>query len=83
MKGYDFTNLKNNLIKKGYVVKTFENKELAVKYLEEEITCKTVGFGGSVTLSELNLFEALSKNAVFRLPISISPPYAPGALFNE
>ena len=27
MKGYDFTNLKNNLIKKGYVVKTFENKE--------------------------------------------------------
>ena len=62
MKGYDFTNLKNNLIKKGYVVKTFENKELAVKYLEEEITCKTVGFGGSVTLSELNLFEALSKN---------------------
>jgi L-lactate utilization protein LutB len=62
MKGYDFTNLKNNLIKKGYVVKTFENKELAVKYLEEEITCKTVGFGGSVTLTELNLFDALSKN---------------------
>ena len=59
---YDFTILKENLIKKGYIVNVFENKELAAEYLSNQIVNKTVGFGGSVTLQELNLFDVLSKN---------------------
>ncbi len=62
MKKYDFTNLEENLIKKGYAVKVFESKDLAVDYLKKEITSKAVGFGGSATLKELNLYDALSKN---------------------
>jgi hypothetical protein len=56
--------LKNNLEKKGYLVTVFENKELVVNYLQNEINGKVVGFGGSVTIHELNLFDALSKNNV-------------------
>ncbi len=57
---YDFTKLKNNLENKGYAVSVFETKEDASAYLETQIIGKTVGFGGSVTLREMNLFEKLS-----------------------
>ena len=59
---YDFTILKNNLEKKGYMVAVFDNKESAAKYLDSQIDDRIVGFGGSVTLREMNLFETLSKH---------------------
>ena len=59
---YDFRTLKNNLEKKGYKVAVFDNKEAATKYLDSQIDGRTVGFGGSVTLREMNLFETLSKH---------------------
>ena len=59
---YDFKSLKDNLEKKGYKVAVFDNKEAATKYLDSQIDGKTVGFGGSVTLREMNLFDALSKH---------------------
>lgn len=56
----DFTNLKNNLENKGYLVSVFETKEKAAEYLNNQIDKKVVGFGGSVTLHELELFQKLS-----------------------
>ncbi len=66
MQGYNFSVLKENLENKGYKVKVFENKESATDYLNGEIDNKTVGFGGSVTLHQMGLFQPLSKhNVVF------------------
>lgn len=62
----DVIKLKNNLENKGYGVQIFQSKEVAAKYLCDQIQGKTVGFGGSVTLREMNLFQLLSeKNTVF------------------
>lgn len=62
MTKYDFTKLKNVLEQKGYLVSEFENKELAASYMNMKINGKTVGLGGSVTLSQMNLFKILSEN---------------------
>ncbi len=58
--------LQANLEKLGYTVSVFERKEDATDYLSSSISGKTVGFGGSVTLSQMNLYENLeAKNNVF------------------
>ena len=57
---YNFSVLKNNLENKGYAVSVFDTKEDAADYLNSCIDNKVVGFGGSVTLSEMNLFSLLS-----------------------
>ena len=59
---YDFTNLKNNLENKGYKVSDFDTKEDAAMYLDTQIDNKTVGFGGSVTINEMNLYGLLSSH---------------------
>ena len=59
---YDFTTLRMNLENKGYKVTSFDTKEEAAVYLDEQIDAKSVGFGGSVTLREMNLFEMLSSH---------------------
>ena len=59
---YDYTNLKNNLEEKGYKVSVFDTKEAAAEYLDSQIDGKSVGFGGSVTLHQMKLFEKLSKH---------------------
>jgi len=56
----DFTNLKNMLERLGYAVSCFDTGVEAAAYLNEQIDGKTVGFGGSVTLRELGLFDSLS-----------------------
>ncbi len=57
---YDFSNVKSNLQSKSYKVSVFESKELATKYLDSQIDGVTVGFGGSVTVKELDLFDKLA-----------------------
>lgn len=57
---YDFMNLKYNLENKGYKVSVFATKEAAAEYLDSQIDGKIVGFGGSVTLQEMDLFRVLS-----------------------
>ena len=62
----DFTTVEKNLNDRGFQVTIFENQEEAVKYLETQINGQTVGFGGSVTLEQMGLYEALqSHNQVF------------------
>lgn len=58
----DFTKLQSNLEKNGYTVSVFETAEEAACYLEAEITGKTVAFGGSVTVRDMELYEKLSRN---------------------
>ena len=61
-----FSTLKQNLESKNYKVSCFENSCDAVNYLKGEINGKTVGIGGSVTVDEIGLFEAIKdQNQVF------------------
>lgn len=58
----DFSILKQNLENKNYKVNTFENAKDAVAYLQKEIVNTTVGIGGSVTVDEIGLFDAIKDN---------------------
>lgn len=50
----------------GFEVLYFETKEEATAYICQENQGKTIGFGGSITLEEMGLFDALQKeNTVF------------------
>ena len=62
MKHFDFITLQKNLEEKGYIVHVFDNKESAADYIDSQIHQKTVGFGGSVTIQQMNLFEKLSSH---------------------
>ena len=57
----DYEELKKNFESHGFVTKYFETSEEAKNYLVENIQGRSVGFGGSVSVREMNLFEALSK----------------------
>lgn len=61
-----------NLEQLGYTVQVFDTKEQACEYLNEQIDKKTVGMGGSVTLSQLGIYEKLkAHNVVFwHLPLT-------------
>ena len=71
-KKMDFSTVEKNLKDRGYAVTIFATASDAVKYLNAQIDNQTVGFGGSVTLEQMGLFETLqSHNTVFwhhRLP---------------
>ncbi len=61
-----FNTLCKNLEKLGYGVSCFKTAKEAVKYLDEQIDSRSVGFGGSVTLDQIGLYPALSThNDVF------------------
>ena len=51
-----------NLTKHGFCVRVFQTAQEAASAIAQELSGKTIGFGGSVTLGELGLFEALSAN---------------------
>lgn len=62
----DFSTVKKNLEAREYSVSIFKTSSEAVKYLNAKIDNQTVGFGGSMTLEEINLFEYLkTHNTVF------------------
>ncbi len=56
----DFTRIKKTLEGLGYAVSCFESKEEACDYLDALVDGTTVGFGGSVTLQQMGLFERLA-----------------------
>ena len=64
--------LRGNLEQLGYSVQVFETKEQVCAYLDGQIDNKTVGMGGSVTLSQLGIYEKLKEhNVVFwHLPLT-------------
>lgn len=54
--------------KKGYAVSCFATRQQAVDYLKELIRGKTVGFGGSQTLTELDLRHVLAEENTVYVP---------------
>lgn len=58
----DFSLVKQNLEKRGFKVSVFEKADKAAEYLDSQIDSKTVGFGGSVTLEQMGLYEKLEKH---------------------
>ena len=56
----DFTKLKATLESLGYGVTCFDTAQEAANYLDEEIDGKSVGFGGSVTVERMGLYDKLA-----------------------
>ncbi len=49
-----------NLQNRGFIVSYFDTAEAAKTYLDESIDNQTVGVGGSVTLHDMGIYDALS-----------------------
>ena len=61
----DFSEVRRNLEKNRFVVSCFSDCESASRHLEEAVEKEVVGFGGSVTLRDMGLYERLAgKNTV-------------------
>ena len=58
----DFKKIKAKLESLGYSVTCFDTADAAADYLDENIQDKTVGFGGSVTLEQMGLYDRLALN---------------------
>lgn len=58
----DFSKVEQALKDRGYAVSTFFTAQEAATYLDRQIDGKTVGFGGSVTLQDMGLYELLSRH---------------------
>ena len=56
-----FTKVAENLKKLGYQVSVFDTNEQAADYLCGEIKDTTVGFGGSITLRDMGLYDRLQE----------------------
>lgn len=62
----DLKKAAENLRARGFAVQLFQTGSEAADYLDRAVDGKTVGFGGSVTLQQLGLYERLSAhNQVF------------------
>ena len=58
----DYAVLKKNFENHRFHTSYFETKEEAAAYLSDQIKGEKVGFGGSITAKEMNLFEILGKD---------------------
>ncbi len=58
----NYETLKKNFENHRFHTSYFETKEDVVSYLKEQINGLTVGFGGSVTVQELGLYDLLGQN---------------------
>lgn len=62
----DLTTVEKNLKERGFKVSAFATAKDAADYLNAQIDGTSVSFGGSVTLSEMGLFESLgAHNAIY------------------
>ena len=57
-----FAEVEKNLRERGFQVQCFETASEAAAYLDSQIDGQTVGFGGSVTLKQMGLYELLSRH---------------------
>ena len=78
----DFTTIKNALTARGFKVSCFETGKEAADYLNAQLDGATIGFGGSVTLDELGLYDSLgAHNTVYshwHLPEGATVPQVRG-----
>ncbi len=57
-----FDTVKANLEKRGFTVSVFSGREEAADHIARSMRGEIVGFGGSITLQEIGLYEKLEKN---------------------
>ena len=78
-----FDSLQETLTRAGFSVHTFPTGQAAKDWLAAQWSGKTIGLGGSMTLEDLGLYEALSQgNTVYwhwrtprgRPPLGPRPP---------
>ena len=55
----DFTKVEKALRGRGFAVSVFQTKEEAASYLNTRIDGTSVGFGGSVTMRQMGLYDSL------------------------
>ena len=60
--GMDLTTVEKNLEERGFKVSAFATAKEAADYLNAQIDGESVSFGGSMTLSQMGLFESLGKH---------------------
>ena len=58
----DFTRVRNALEQRGFSVTVCPDREAAAAYLDGQLDGVSVGFGGSVTVQELGLYERLGRH---------------------
>jgi len=58
----DFSTVSKNLRDRGFAVQCFATSQEAAAYLDGQIDGKSVGFGGSITLEEMGMYDRLSKH---------------------
>ena len=58
----DFSRVKQNLEARGFRVSVFATAAEAADYLDSAIDNTSVGFGGSVTLEKMGLYERLERH---------------------
>jgi len=68
-----FETVKKNLEERGYLVSVFSTAAEAAAYMDKEIDGKTVGFGGSMTLKELGIYEKLETHNTMFWHAVVSP----------
>ena len=57
-----FDTVRKNLEDRGYAVRVFGTGAEAAAYLDGAVDGKTVGFGGSMTLDQLGVYDALGRH---------------------
>ena len=57
-----FEKVEENLRERGHTAKTFATADEAAAYLDGQIDGKTVGFGGSVTLDTMGVYDLLARH---------------------
>lgn len=55
----DFEKLQKSFEKKGYIVSRFQTAAAAARHIADELAGKTVGMGGSMSVDEAGLYDAL------------------------
>ncbi len=58
----DYKEIRKNFENHGFRTQLFATREEARDYLFNQLQGRTIGFGGSVTLREMGLYEALQQN---------------------
>lgn len=62
--GIDFKDIEKNFKTRGFGFSVFESKKSASEYITQICKNKTVGFGGSMTLYEMGIFEKMKENNI-------------------
>ncbi|WAW10099.1 lactate utilization protein [Oxalobacter vibrioformis] len=60
----DYQTIRQNFENHGFTTRFFPTREEATDYFAKKLQRSTIGFGGSITLSEMGLHEALQQKNV-------------------